>query len=66
MENENNKPNVCPGQDCGCVGYAFVPIQTLDKVYNPETALAQGTLFPELDLSIDEYGKVCKAEGGIR
>ena len=37
------------------VGYAYVPIQTLSRVYNCETAMAKGTLFPELDISIGEY-----------
>lgn len=37
------------------VGYAFVPIQTLDKVYSPRIALKAGTIFPELNITIDEY-----------
>jgi hypothetical protein len=49
---------------CKCVGYAYVPFQTLRETYAPAKALRQGTIFPELDLTIDEYGKVCK-EGGI-
>lgn len=65
MENNTNN-NTCPcSKNCGCVGYAYVPIQMLNTVYEPEKALMQGTNFPELDLSIEEYGKVCKAEGGI-
>lgn len=43
-----------------CVGYAFVPWQQLDNVYTPEKALANGTAFPELNLNINEYGKICK------
>lgn len=43
-----------------CVGYAFVPWQQLDNVYTPEKALASGTAFPELNLNINEYGKICK------
>ncbi|MCI8387420.1 MAG: spore coat associated protein CotJA [Clostridiales bacterium] len=31
------------------VAMAYVPWQRLDKMYPPETALARGTLFPELD-----------------
>ncbi len=69
MENNiNNKPCPCPDAEdmyCGCVGYAYVPIQMLKTVYDPSKALCQGTIFPELDLSIEEYGKVCKAAGGI-
>lgn len=45
---------------CGCVGYAYVPVQELDSVYSVDSAIRSGTLFPELDLNIDEYGKVCK------
>lgn len=36
-------------------GYAYVPPQKLDKVYSPNKALKAGTVFPELDLTIDEY-----------
>lgn len=49
---------------CGCVGYGYVPVQELNKIYDLPTALNRGTIFPELDLSIEEYGKVCKAQGG--
>lgn len=37
------------------VGYAFVPIQRLGKVYQPAMALRAGTVFPELDIGLDEY-----------
>ena len=37
------------------VGYAYVPYQTLGRVYTPERALIQGTIFPELDIKLDEY-----------
>ena len=37
------------------VGYAYVPAQYLDKVYAPDKALWRGTIFPELDISINEY-----------
>lgn len=67
MENNTNNNTCADACDmgCGCVGYAYVPIQTLNMVYDPAKALCQGTIFPELDLSISEYGKVCKASGGI-
>ncbi len=57
---DNSMPNnlVCP-----CIGYGFVPYQQLCKTYTPEKSLEAGTLFPELSLTIDEYGKVCKQEG---
>ena len=60
---EMNKP-CCYDQSCGCVGYAYVPVQELDKTYEPCTALEKGSIFPELELTICEYGKICKSEGG--
>jgi len=36
-------------------GYAYVPPQHLDKVYSPNVALKQGTIFPELNITIEEY-----------
>jgi len=48
---------------CRCVGYAYVPWQTLDDVFNPEVGLMCGTIFPELSLNIEEYGNVCKSGG---
>ena len=35
-------------------------MQELDSMYDAEDALENGSLFPELVLTIDEYGKVCK------
>lgn len=37
------------------VGYAFVPVQRIGKVYPPSKALMEGTIFPELNIGIDEY-----------
>lgn len=31
------------------VAMCYVPLQKLETVYEPETALMQGTVFPELD-----------------
>ena len=59
---ENNYDMTSPFS-CGCVGYAYVPVQNLTDTYAVDTALCQGTVFPELDLSICEYGAVCKKEG---
>ena len=39
------------------VGYAFVPMQVFKETYSPDKALIQGTVFPELDISMAEYGK---------
>lgn len=36
-------------------GYAYVPTQRMDKVYPPNKALSAGTIFPELNITIDEY-----------
>lgn len=56
----------CPYPACGCVGYGYVPVQEMQEVYDASKALTQGTIFPELDLDINEYGKVCKQWGGAR
>lgn len=60
-----NAPS-CEYTPCGCVGYAYVPVQMMEDVYDCANALEQGTVFPELDLDISEYGKVCKKWGGAR
>ncbi|MBQ7976047.1 MAG: spore coat associated protein CotJA [Clostridia bacterium] len=57
---ENLTENTTSCTLCKCVGYGYVPIQTLGETYAPAKALMQGTIFPELDLTIEEYGKVCK------
>ncbi|MGN1339652.1 MAG: spore coat associated protein CotJA [Oscillospiraceae bacterium] len=36
-------------------GYAFVPVQRMEKVYSPNKALKAGTIFPELNITMDEY-----------
>lgn len=36
-------------------GYAYVPKQHMDKVYSPNKALKAGTIFPELNITIEEY-----------
>ena len=45
---------------CGCIGYGYVPVQELKNVFDAADALENGSLFPELVLTIEEYGKVCK------
>ena len=62
---ENNTSCSKPDKGCGCVGYAYVPVQILDNLYDVSKSLTEGTVFPELNLTIDEYGKVCKANGGM-
>ena len=39
------------------VGYAFVPMQVMGETYPPAQALMQGTIFPQLDIGMDEYGR---------
>ncbi|MBP0983764.1 MAG: spore coat associated protein CotJA [Oscillospiraceae bacterium] len=36
-------------------GYSYVPNQRMEKVYSPNKALKAGTIFPELNITIDEY-----------
>ncbi len=64
MECEKPTTPAAPATACGCLGYAYVPVQQLDTVYeNVEDALCRGTIFPGLDLNICEYGPVCKEKG---
>ena len=37
------------------IGYAYVVPQRLGKVYTPKRALAEGTIFPELNISARDY-----------
>lgn len=37
------------------VGYAYVPWQRMEKVYPPNKALNAGTIFPELNITLEEY-----------
>lgn len=48
-----NKINEC--EAARDVGYAYVPWQRMEKVYPPNKALCVGTIFPELNITIDEY-----------
>ena len=48
-----NKINEC--EAARNVGYAYVPWQRMEKVYPPNKALCGGTIFPELNITIDEY-----------
>lgn len=36
-------------------GYTYVPVQRMEKVYAPNKAMRAGTIFPELNITIDEY-----------
>ena len=41
------------------IGYSYVPIQVAEdtNLYDAETALSRGTIFPPLDLPLGVYGK---------
>ena len=62
---ENNTPLYCPTKPCLCVGYAYIPPQILNDIYPACEGLYNGTIFPELELSMCEYGNVCKSNGGM-
>ena len=36
-------------------GYAYVPNQRMEKVYSPNKAMRVGTIFPELNIPMEEY-----------
>lgn len=38
-----------------CVGYSYVVFQRMEKVYSPNKAIKVGTIFPELNITLDEY-----------
>ncbi|MGN0181792.1 MAG: spore coat associated protein CotJA [Candidatus Ornithomonoglobus sp.] len=63
------KPDMCCGSNmepfCGCIGYGYVPVQELNELYDVDSALMRGSMFPELDITIEEYGKICKMRGGV-
>lgn len=42
---------------CMIPGYAYVPFQRLDDIYDADKALERGTLFPALDIPMSEYGR---------
>ena len=69
-ENNNGSVNMpnnsCPFPSCGCLGYGYVPVQELNCMYDTDKAICNGTVFPELDLDICEYGCVCKGWGGTQ
>lgn len=37
------------------IGYAYVKDQIMESTYPPEKALADGTIFPQLNISAEEY-----------
>lgn len=66
IDNEScTKPEMCMCASCGCVGYGYVPVQEMKCTYELDQAIMSGTVFPELDLDICEYGCICKCKGGV-
>lgn len=50
--------NICcsDGDFAPKLGYGYVKMQRgIGKVYSPEKALMSGTIFPELNITINEY-----------
>ena len=66
MDNMDNCKNA---ESCqfGCVGYAYVPVQQYNEknVYSAGDALKNASLFPELVITMQEYGQKCTALGGL-
>ncbi len=53
----NNFFNLTDSTPMPRVGYAYIPMQSMDETYDPEKALLRGTIFPELDIPMEKYGK---------
>ena len=49
---ENKTCATCDGP----LGYAFVPVQTINDIYSPQEGLMVGTIFPELNKPFGVYG----------
>jgi hypothetical protein len=47
--------------DCSdmALAMAYVPVQKLDTLYEPDAAFSEGTLFPELNKPLMVGGTVC-------
>lgn len=44
-------------------GYAYVPNQRMERIYSPAKAMKAGTVFPELDITMDEYERgICNGK----
>ena len=53
-------------ESCHLLAYAYVPIQIAEdtNLYDAQTGLERGTIFPPLDLPLGVYGKQTRREGG--
>ena len=47
---------------CMIPGYAYVAQQRFADVYDAENALERGTVFAQLDISMEQYGKADLSE----
>ncbi len=56
LENSHEKGDAS-GIDSLPLAYSYVPMQKFRMLYSPECALAHGTLFEELYLPMEVYGK---------
>lgn len=74
--NSLNKMNDNCKNDCECgfdiedsvfpseysFGQSYVPIQRMNKIFNPEIGLKMGTIFPELVSSYSPNQSICEIE----
>ena len=44
------------GDKCPIVGYGFVPIQDVERIYDYAAAFLAGTVFPDLCIPKGKYG----------
>lgn len=44
------------GKDCPKAGYAFVPLQDVERFFDYESAFLTGTVFPDLSIPWGKYG----------
>ncbi|MDO4581199.1 MAG: spore coat associated protein CotJA [Bacillota bacterium] len=53
-----NCPDIIMSCNDGCMraGYAYVPVQNVNRFYDYASAFAAGTIFPELNLPKGKYG----------
>lgn len=54
--NLENNVTLCNNENM-CLAYAFVNNQTFSNIYSINEALCNGTLFKDLNLPINVYGK---------
>ncbi len=62
MNVDSYAPQTCELRQCQTLGISHTPVQKANWscVYSPETALARGTMFPELDLPYLGTGRINK------